>query len=112
MLALALRNYGNTCYQNAFALSWVWACAANHAVQEWRQNNGYRLGNGEPILSALLTKRPRGLSSIFAWSQVLHQWRRPQDQHDVGEFATHVLSRLKPAYMTGQWVARVMDQEC
>ena len=109
VLTLALHNYGNTCYQNSFALSWGWSWAACAMLQGWQVLNNDRLGTCAPILLALYSGAHRRLSNILAWTQVLQTWRRPQDQHDVGEFASHALSRLRPLVMHGHWVSRVED---
>ena len=109
VLTLALHNYGNTCYQNSFALSWGWSWAACAMLQGWPVLNNDRLGTCAPILLALYSGAYGRLSNILAWAQVLQTWRRPQDQHDVGEFASHALSRLRPSVMHGHWVSRVED---
>ncbi|CAE7232869.1 unnamed protein product [Symbiodinium sp. CCMP2592] len=44
---------------------------------------------------------------VFAWSAVLQQWSRPQQQHDIGEFAMHALPKLRTGMMQGLWFARV-----
>ena len=38
-------------------------------------------------------------------------WRRPQDQHDVSEFASHTLARMRPSILGGHWVSRVEDPQ-
>ena len=37
----------------------------------------------------------------------MQQWPRPQQQHDIGEFAMHALPKLRTSMMQGYWGARV-----
>ena len=66
-------------------------------------------GKGASIIRKLLDTNPDRLSSMFEWTPVLQQWRRPQEQHDVGEFTVHVLSKLQPPILQGRWLARLAD---
>ncbi|CAE7380080.1 slc47a1 [Symbiodinium sp. CCMP2592] len=108
VLRLALRNTGNTCYQNAFVMSWLWALVNANANQVGGYNDE-GLGRGRNIINALLTGSCDRLSSIFAWSSIMQNWPRPQQQHDVCAFASHALAKLKTPLMGGSWEARRED---
>ena len=105
VLALKLHNSGNYCYQNAFVMSWLWAIVQAHQ----RQVGGCiddRIGRCSAIIHALLIGKCDRLTKVFAWSAILQQWSRPQQQHDIGEFATHALPKLRTHLMQGSWFAR------
>ena len=105
VLALALYNSGNSCYQNAFVMSWLWAIVQAHH----RQVGGCiddRLGRCFGLINTLLSGKIDRLTKVFAWSAIMQQWPRPQHQHDIGEFAMHALPKLRTSLMQGSWFAR------
>ena len=94
VLALVLYNTGNSCYQKAFVLSWLWTLVHANALQA----GGYSdagLGRGRGVVDALLG------GAVDKW--------RPQLQHDVGAFASHALAKLRGALMCGEWQSRRGD---
>ena len=108
VLALVLHNTGNSCYQNAFVLSWLWTLVHANALQD----GGYcdeGLGRGRGVVDALLSGTVDRLTRVFAWSSVLLDWSRPQMQHDVGAFASHALAKLRSPFMCGEWQSRRED---
>ena len=108
VLALSLRNTGNLCYQNAFAMAWLWAViwassfqVDGHAPRELR-----RCVN---LVAALLNGACDSLVKAIPWSAILQGWSRPYRQHDVGAFACHALAKLRNDLMFGTWIARLAD---
>lgn len=105
MLTLRLHNTGNSCYQNAFIMSWLWATVKAYASEVGGHIDD-RIGRCLGLVYALLMGKFDRLTKVFAWSAILQQWPRPQQQHDIGEFATHALPRLRSTVMRGMWYAR------
>ena len=105
VLTLRLHNTGNSCYQNAFIMSWLWATVKAYASEVGGHIDD-RIGRCLGLVNALLMGRFDRLTKVFAWSAILQQWPRPQQQHDIGEFATHALPRLRSTVMRGMWYAR------
>ena len=108
VLALSLRNTGNTCYQNAFVMSWLWAVVCTNAVQVGEHACG-GLGRSAGLVQSLLAGTCDNLVKVISWSAVLQGWSRPQRQHDVGAFACHALAKLRSELMVGSWIARRAD---
>ena len=107
--SLALHNSRNYCYQHAFLISWIWSMIQSCCLQGRPFFDLSLAGKGASIIRKLLDTNPNRLSSMFEWTPVLQQWRRPQEQHDVGEFTVHVLSKLQPPILQGRWLARLAD---
>ena len=105
VLALKLHNSGNCCYQNAFVMSWLWAIVHAHQHQVGGRIDD-RIGRCCTLINALLIGTCDRLTKVFAWSAIMQQWPRPQQQHDIGEFATHALPKLRTHLMQGSWFAR------
>ena len=98
VLALALRNTGNSCYQNAFVMTWLWALVRATSLQVGgHPHDG--LGRCRGLFQALLGGSCDSLTKVFAWSVVLQNWSRPQRQHDVGAFAFHALAKLRNNFL-------------
>ena len=108
VLALSLRNTGNICYQNAFAMAWLWAViwassfqVDGHAPRELRRC--------VHLVATLLNGACDSLVKAIPWSAILQGWSRPHRQHDVGAFACHALAKLRNDLMFGNWIARLAD---
>ena len=70
VLALVLHNTGNSCYQNAFVLSWLWTLVHANALQDGAYSDE-GLGRGRGVVDALLGGTVDRLTRVFAWSSVL-----------------------------------------
>ena len=73
-----------------------------------------RFAEAEPRVSPLLNKllaatKPIRLQQLWEWASCVQGWQRPAQQHHIAEFATHVLTRLRPACLEGTWQARTLD---
>ena len=106
---LTLQNPHNVCYQHAFICSWAWTMLQHVTVQGPPRIDLNLVGNGAVLLTQLLDAQPSRLVHLPAWVSLMRHWRRPQEQHDAGEFASHALKHLCPASMQGRWVARIAD---
>ena len=71
-------------------MSWLWAVVQAHQRQVGECIDD-RIGRCSPIIHALLIGKCDRLTKVFAWSAILQQWSRPQQQHDIGEFAPPLL---------------------
>ena len=100
VLALTLYNSGNGCYQNAFVMSWVWATVQAHHHQVGGHIDD-RLGRCSGLINTFLSGKFDRLTKVFAWSAIMQQWPRPQQQHDIGEFAMRALPKLRTHLMQG-----------
>ena len=111
VLTLALRNTGNSCYQNAFVMTWLWALVQVTSLQVGgHPHDG--LGRCRGLFQTLLGSTCNSLAKVFAWSAVMQTWSRPQRQHDVGAFAFHALAKLRNNFLIGNWASRRMDPIC
>ena len=107
--SLVLQNPHNYCYQHVTVLTWMWAMIHNHMAQARRHLDADLVGKGYQLLQQLLRLKPRRLYQAMAWATFTQAWPRPQMQHDVGEFLTYILRRLKPPCMQGTWQSRLQD---
>lgn len=91
-------------------LSFLWGVVHCHALEKG-ENDIVQLSADagrlallcNPLLSATVSLR---LSSVWEWTRYLQGWRQPHKQHDVAEFAMHVLRQLRPQCMEGSWQSR------
>ena len=114
--ALRLINDHNLCYQHSFILSFMWGvvqCNAltrgDHAGVQLDATAGRLAMLCNPLLSATT---PLRLGSVWEWTRYLQGWRQPRSQHDIAEFAMHVLRKLRPQCMEGSWQSRSSHGEC
>ena len=104
VLQLRLNNRTNICYINSFVKSWVWtvkraghsdACSFGNAVQAWRD--------------VLCARKPQFVSCLPSWRPLLRQWQRVNSQHDVVEFAEHILQHMQTSVTAGSWESRTLE---
>ena len=104
VLQLRLNNRTNICYINSFVKSWLWAvrraghsdaCSFGNAVQAWRD--------------ILYARKPQFVSCLPLWRPLLRQWQRVNSQHDVIEFAEHILHHMQASVTAGSWESRTLQ---
>ena len=106
---LAFQNPNNYCYQHSFVVTWMWTMLHAHAAQGYRDLRTDCIGRGYQLMQQILPQQPCRLHHALAWGTYIQTWRRQQAQHDVGEFAMHMLRLLNPVCMRGEWQSRVQD---
>ena len=107
--SMVLRNPDNQCYQNTFMMGLIWSTlrAQGRTITNEFCCSGAMLGRFAAFCNKLLhLARPTRLMSHIEWTSQLRGWRRPMQQHDVAEFAAHVLRRLRLPAFQGTWNAR------
>ena len=106
VLQLRLNNRTNICYMNSFVKSWLWAvrraghsdtCSFGNAVQAWRD--------------ILYARKPQFVSCLPSWRPLLRQWQRVNSQHDVIEFAEHILHHMQTSVTAGSWESRTLQSD-
>ena len=111
---MILHNPDNQCYQNTFMLGVLWSTlrAQGGDVSYDACCSGALLGRFVVFCNKLVHLcRQTRLMAHIEWTSLLVDWRRPTQQHDIAEFATHIFQKLRlPAYQ-GAWHARALDGE-
>ena len=111
---MILLNPDNQCYQNSFMLGMLWSTlrAQGGDVSHDACRSGALLGRFVVFCNKLVHLcRQTRLMAHIEWTSLLVDWRRPTQQHDIAEFATHIFQKLRlPAYQ-GAWHARALDGE-
>ena len=107
--SLVLHNPHSYCYQHATVLSWAWTSIQTQMIQGRQRVHADVTGREHVLLQQLLRQRPRRLHQLSSWVALTQTWRRPQNQHDAGEFLTFLLRLLQPSCMQGCWQARIQD---
>ena len=111
---MILHNPDNQCYQNTFMLGVLWSTlrAQGGDVSYDACCSGALLGRFVVFCNKLVHLcRHTRLMAHIEWTSLLVDWRRPTQQHDIAEFATHIFQKLRlPAYQ-GAWHARALDGE-
>ena len=103
LMALRLGNRSNYCYANSLvALMFVGLPSHNIFSAQLAA-----------LLDRLIISPGRHLWDDLIWRSLLAQWRRPSQQNDVAEFATHPFSRRITCHptFTGQWQAGLQGDE-
>ena len=101
-LGLILNNPTQHCYINSFVLAWLWAFGLLEApeaqffgdyVQAWRD---------------VLHSRDRiTIYRLASWTRLFRGWHAPASQHDAADFITHVMHRMQPLALQGEWQSRL-----
>ena len=109
---LVLLNSSNVCYQNSFILSIMWAythCSGT-ADNADALFGGAITGRLVTVLQRLLRVHvPVHLHHMLEWGAFLQDWRQPQRQHDISEFASFVLQKAGPPSLQRSWQSREAD---
>ena len=109
---LILNNPSNYCYLNAAIRSLLWAHAsAIVSDQDVASEVGFT-NAGSQALAFLhrLPNRPHFLPGMLLWRFMLAGWARAQQQHDCAEFLHHLVPRLCPQALAGEWSARRLQE--
>ena len=104
--ALRLRNGGNLCYANSWIRSVYWASTViTHGAELFSP-----LRHG---FSAVCSQVRNGcmvqLMDTHDIRELLGAWTRPQDQHDVFEFAMYHMTQVGAVNLLGTWQARTLQ---
>ena len=109
VLRLVLQNPDNQRYQNAFMLGMMWTTlevqGADASIDHFC--SGTNLGRIVVLVNKLLMlNKPTRLMAHLEWTSYLVGWRQPLRQHDIAEFALHILQKSKPPMIAGSWHSR------
>ena len=101
---LKLLNSNNTCYLNAFVLSWLHGitqtgcteyAAFRSRSQAWRD--------------VLYSGKPLHVHALLSWQGILEGWPDVHRQHDAGERLEHWVAAGRPQVLSGRWEARIAE---
>ena len=101
-LGLILNNPTQHCYINSFVLAWLWIFGLLEApeaqffgdhVQAWRD--------------VLYSHTPITVYRLTSWTRLFRGWHAPASQHDAADFITHVMRRMQPLALQGEWQSRL-----
>ena len=101
-LGLILNNPTQHCYINSFVLAWLWTFGLFEApeaqffgahVQAWRD--------------VLYSHAPITIYRLPSWTRLFRGWDAPASQHDAADFISHVMSRMQPLALLGEWQSRL-----
>ena len=108
VLRLVLVNTGNTCYMNSFCVATLWAIILESGERD------FHMGRLNLAFHALLKQHLNRISvtGLVPWRLALKDWSQPHIQHDVTEFAYHILAQAAAASFEGAWEARVVEPGC
>ena len=104
LMALRLGNRSNYCYANSLVVLLMFVGSPSHAIFPAQL---------AALFNRLVASPGKHLWDDLIWRSLLAHGRRPSQQNDVAEFATHLFSRritCHPAF-TGQWQARIHADE-
>ena len=102
---LKLLNSNNTCYLNAFVLSWLHAITrtgcTEHAAfgcraQAWRD--------------VLYSGKAIHVHALPSWQGILEGWTEVHRQHDAGEMLEHWVAAGRLQVVSGRWEARIAER--
>ena len=104
LMALRLGNRSNCCYANSLVVLLMFVGLPSHDIFPAQL---------AALFNRLMVSPGRHLWDDLIWRSLLAQWRRPSQQNDVAEFATHLFSRRITCHptFTGQWQARLQGDE-
>ena len=94
-----LTNRHNICYINSFALLWAWAGG----------HSDFQLAAGTAANALLMLcqgDRRLDLLQLRPWMQLFEGWQDLHLQHDVCEWASFLLAKVKPNGFRGAWQSR------
>ena len=111
VLALRLYNTNNVCYQNSLILALLWSLLSCDVSQAAGGLCFGVEGSHADLICSLLALTNGHLQDLPSWRRLLQGWRQPFRQHDVCEFAGHILRQLKLHHMEGFWLARRADPD-
>ena len=108
VLRLVFVNTGNTCYMNSFCVATLWAIILESGERD------FHMGRLNLAFHALLKQHLNRISvtGLVPWRLALKDWSQPHIQHDVTEFAYHILAQAAAASFDGAWEARVVEPGC
>ena len=101
-LGLILNNPTQHCYVNSFVLAWLWVFGLFEApeaqffgehVQAWRD--------------VLYSHAPITVYRLASWTRLFRGWHAPASQHDAADFITHLMRRMQPLALQGEWQSRL-----
>ena len=101
-------------YQNKFMMGLLWSTLRVQGDDASRDAccSGALLGRIVAFCNKLVhLNRPTRLMAHTEWTSLLTDWRRPLQQHDIAEFATHIFQKLRMPAFQGTWHARALDGE-
>ena len=98
---------GSCCYINAFVRCWVWNVRLFQDVEA--------VGDPQRLYLKCSSQCPRKLMASFktpsSCSVLYTNWPRPEEKHDICEYAHSFLSQVKPRLFLGSWQSmRFVDQ--
>ena len=104
LMALRLGNRSNYCYANSLVVLLMFVGLPSHDIFPVQL---------AALFNRLVVSPGRHLWDDLIWRSLLAHWRRPSQQNDVAEFATHLFSRRITCHpmFTGQWQARLQGDE-
>ena len=107
---LVLANPGNHCYMNASVRSLLWTlagCAGHSTLDRHVSPLGAQAANALAPHKPDSRLQPILVHNLFPWRLLASGWQSPQQQHDCAEYIAHIIPRMCPECMKGEWSARV-----
>ena len=100
---LKLLNSNNTCYLNAFVLSW-------HAITQTGCTEYAAFGSrSQAWRDVLYSGEPLHAHALPSWQGILEGWPDVHRQHDEGEMLEHWVAAGRPQVVSGRWEARIAE---
>ena len=101
---LKLLNSNNTCYLNAFVLSWL------HAITQTGCTEYAAFGSrSQAWRDVLYSGKPLHVHALPSWQDILEGWPDVHRQHDAGEMLEHWVAAGRPQVVSGRWEARIAE---
>ena len=101
---LKLLNSNNTCYLNAFVLSWL------HAITQTGCTEYAAFGSrSQAWRDVLYSGKPLHVHALPSWQGILEGWPDVHCQHDAGEMLEHWVAAGRPQVVNGRWEARIAE---
>ena len=95
---LKLLNSNNTCYLNAFVLSWL------HAITQTGCTEYAAFGSrSQAWRDVLYSGKPLHVHALPSWQGILEGWPDVHPQHDAGAMLEHWVAAGRPQVVSRRW---------